>query len=460
MLINTVVKPHSFTVKSTVMKNTYLLLVALFMALSAWAQPLLPKNNLHGRMAQRPDRAGINPSAVKHNGNRTTSSGGSWYGYKAYMDTVVALGAVAATSVELIAPYLWNDTASKDAYTTGIFHNTMVSYGYIYNPVFPGFHTHLGLPVITAADAYTVDSLTLYGIYGINPAKTGVVDTLKVGYVFGTASFDGDDIEVDSEYCSYCKYDSAENIGMGTTFHEQILTISTGPSSNTNINWGDTLSNGVMYHPFGFDVPAAVPAGNLLGITVSFKSGDPSFAFGDIVYTAAGTYNYNMFRPLVAYYYDSVSSVVGPFADSSDMNCGQFKTLPSFENGWQYYYVPMWAWTSGGGTSMYQYPVMDMHAYPGLPLPLGTASTAIVMQAHAMPNPANNATAIVFRLDAPSNVNVTFMDATGQLVAAQQFDNVNSGSAVINTANFAPGIYFYSVTTNNRRMTGNVVVAH
>ncbi len=454
------------------MKKLSLLLIAGTMAMSAGAQGLLPSNTSITRVNQPHQPVGV--SAAKHNTHRTTAAGDRWYNYVGYMDTLITLGGP-INSTASSAPYLWNDTASQDAYTTGTFHNTMVSYAYIFDPAFSGFNDYFPTPHITAADAYTVDSIGLYGIYGINPAKTGVVDTLRVGYTWGSTSTSGDDIALyyftnptvlsqyglastDSLFFPDCIYDSARNSGGGTNYHEDIITISTNPSSNTNMNWYDTLSSGVHYHAFKLSTPANVPAGNVLAVTVSFKTGDPSFTFGSVVFTSTGTYDFNMFRPLIAFYSDlSGNPVFGPYS-KTDNNTGLYKTLPNYENGWGDVYVPQWAWTAGGGASSLQYPFMDIHTKGSS---LGTANVkSTITDVQAVPNPASNSTAVSFKLDAVSNVTITLTDVTGHVVASETMSNVSHGKVGISTANIPSGVYMYTVTSNGKRATGQVTIAH
>jgi len=471
------------------MKKLLLLLAAGSIALSAGAQALLPGNSSFGTVIQRHQPLPVEGSAMhnghgsaSHKGHRTTSATEGWFDYSLYMDTVVALGATSATATGTSAIYLWNDTTSQDAYSGGVTqHNNMVSYGMLFDPTFTGYHTYEDVPVITSTTPYWVDSVILFGFYGTNPAKLSVVDTLKVGYVTGSFHVTGDDIPryrftnptllanysvTDTAlFFGTFGYDSAANTGMsvGTvtpTYHEQIITISNNPSSNSNINHGDTLSNGLAYHQFRLNTTAAVPAGQLLGLSVSFKSGDASFVPDDVVFTSTGTYNYNMWRALIQFYSDGTNPVFYTY-DSSDKNTGEFKTLPDSENGWGGIYIPNYAWTvTGGGASSLQFPVMQFHVTTTPPSTTGVANTPNLSNVHAVPNPAANFTFITFKLDAVSNVNVSFIDAAGHIVSTQNFDNVASGKAFINTTDLASGVYFYTVSANGKNSTGRVVVAH
>jgi len=463
------------------MKKLSLLLIAGSMALTAGAQGLVAGGAQPGRVNQKHEVVKIQKSAeLRHNGHKTTSATGGWYDYVSYMDTLVTFGG-AINSTSRSAPYLWNDTSSQDAYSGGVTDfNTLVSYAYIFDPTFSGFHTYFDLPDFSTPHAYTVDSLVVYGIYGINPAKTSVVDTLKIGYTYGSVKTTGDDIlrsefdasfapgvltnyglaSTDTLWFPLCEYDSASNLGMGTTYHEQVFTISNSAASATNINWGDTLSNGVMFHQFALTTPASVPAGDVLAVTVSFKSGDASFAFGDVVYGSTGAYAYNMFRPLIAYYSDASGNPVFSPYSASDNNCGLYKTLPNYKNGWGDVYVPMYAWTSGSGASTLQYPVMDLHLQCATCVGSSIATVDNINEVKAVPNPASNSTAISFKLDQTSNVVITLTDVTGQVVSTQNMNNVANGRAFINTANLAAGVYIYTITANGKHASGRVVVAH
>ena len=449
--------------------------------MSAGAQSLLPGST--SRVNQTNEVAKISPLAgSKHITHRTTSASGGWYDYVTYMDTLITLGGP-INSTARSAPYLWNDSTSQDAYSGGVTaFNTLVSYAYIFDPTFSGFHTYFDLPNITSSKPYTVDSIGLYGIYGMKTGGGSIVDTLKVGYVYGSVLTTGDDIlrsEFDASFAAsllvdysvpaadtlwfpMCEYDSVTNTGMGTTYQEQIITISSAATSNSNINFGDSLAGtgGVYYHAFKLNTPAAVPAGQVLGVTVSFKSGDPTFAFGDVVFTSTSTYNYNMWRPLLAYYSDASNNPVFFPYNPADNNTGLYKSLPNYSNGWENVYVPMWAWNSGGGASTLQYPVMDLHVECPTCAGSSVANVGNIQSVQAVPNPAASSTSINFKLDQVANVTVSLTDVTGQVVATQKLENVSNGKAFISTANLPSGVYFYTVTANGKRSTGRVVVAH
>jgi hypothetical protein len=83
--------------------------------------------------------------------------------------------------------------------------------------------------------------------------------------------------------------------------------------------------------------------------------------------------------------------------------------------------------------------------------------------ADAYPNPANNMLTIPFTMNQTSNVSVVVTNAVGATLASQNLGKINAkqtGSAKINVASFANGVYFYTVDANGQRTTKRFVVAH
>lgn len=478
------------------MKKLLLLLASGSIALSGFAQqrsvfdaPSTPQDQ---RVISTKGFTGPKSTGSSYAAKTTASS--RWYSYFSYQDTALSFyGQVAGGSL----PYLWNDTMSFNAYSGGVWgYNTMVSYGSILSPFFTrpslgsvggpvnGFNDYSLYPgeqKITSTDGYSVDSLIVYGVYEMNPAKyaMGIVDTIKIrlvsgdggstddifgdGYTTGNTSRYG----VDTVRFMSMLYDSVRNITGGTTASAtQIYLIDTSM-------WGDTLSNGVMpivigvKNASGAATPFTVPAGNLVGASISFKSGDPTFPItGDTVNYGNGNWKYNMFRAWVwATSTVSGSTVTTNYAkyDPVDPNEGVFKSLPNYTNGWGNQYVPMWAWGVTGPSGL-QYPVMSYKlscAACGVVEPTGAVSDVKnINTAYAYPNPAEDVVNVPFTLNSASNVTVTLVNMVGQTVATKSLTNVNAGTVTFSTATLPSGLYTFSVNANGQRSTGRVVVAH
>ena len=260
-------------------------------------------------------------------------------------------------------------------------------------------------------------------------------------------------------------YDSVANKLGGVNANQTYFTISNGASSLTNANWYDTTASGEIYRRVKLPTPLTCAAGNLMGVTVTFKSGDASFVANDTVFTghAPGTYRYNMWRPWVWYETGSSASTTAVFATytANDHNVGLLKTLPNFSNGWGNRYVPEWAWSgSGGVASTYQQPWVDMHVKcPTCIVEVANVNEK-VNSVKAYPNPAEEELNISFSLISTGNVTVTLSNMLGQVVATQNMGNISYGKAVFNTAALPSGLYVYTVQNNGTRSTGRVVVAH
>jgi hypothetical protein len=83
-----------------------------------------------------------------------------------------------------------------------------------------------------------------------------------------------------------------------------------------------------------------------------------------------------------------------------------------------------------------------------------------LLTAKAYPNPANEMLNIPFTLVSATHVQVTLMNAVGQVVAKQTVSGVTNGKASFNTTQLNSGIYFYTVEAGGERKTGSVTVAH
>lgn len=181
---------------------------------------------------------------------------------------------------------------------------------------------------------------------------------------------------------------------------------------------------------------------------------------------------YNVWRPLITYYSDAGGTTAqwAPYLETAtpgpaDHNIGLWKSLPSFKNGWDTVYVPMWAWSSNGGVaSSLQYPFINWHiTCPTCNLIVSTTNvnnTAAISSINAVPNPANNQASIVFSLAQASDVSVSLTNVVGQIVATQEIANTSNGRATFNTTNLPSGVYVYTISANGEKATGRIVVAH
>ncbi len=407
-----------------------------------------------------------------------TTAAPRWYSYVDWFDTSeVDL----SSSIALSAPYLWRDTMGVFAYTatgggTEYNHNRSVSMGLAIDPTFSGFNDptyYDGRMQISATDAYSVDSILLFGRYGFKPTNT-YVDTVRVTFVYGDRSSGADIYEAftvnttvlaryglsasDTMYTYRMRYDTAGVTAAGTTrVVRDILLDNTGASPA----WADTLTNGTF--PILVGIPDVnVPAGNMIGATISFLSGSPTFTDHDTVFSSTIGYKHNMFRPYVAYRGTASTPNYATYSDDN-RNSGMFKTLPDTSLGWGGQFIPLWFWSStGGAASSLQYPYIDFHIKCAT-CPTITSSVndiSSIKSIETYPNPASNELFVPFALNNATNTTITLTNMLGQVVAYQQFNNISRGKATFKTSTLPDGIYTVTVLAAGQRQTARVAIAH
>lgn len=420
-----------------------------------------------------------------------TTADPRWYSYVNYFDVnETAL----SSSVDGALPYLWGNNDALMTYgdgAGGTSYDTVnfVSYGTVLDPsygaTYNGFNEYAYYPgetKITAADAYVIDSIQFSGAYVTDPAKVFHVDTLRVSVFYGTGAATSDIREgtqpvtaggVLENYLpagstlkyQFMLYNAATRAAAGSTVYttDLLLDNTTSPPS-----WmADTGANGLYIGTvLAGGSSMSIPAGNMVGVTVTFISGDPTFTPGDTVFFGSPrvpAVKYNMFRPLVIYR-GSGATVSFPTYSELDRNTGSFLGDPA-DGG----YSPNWFWSAGGGAATAQYPDIAVRvkdcATCGVvvedPGPGGSVkAVSNITKVDAYPNPSTSELHIPFLLSNSANVTVTLSNTLGQVVASQDMGKVANGQAVFNTNSLASGIYTYTVIADGQRTTGRVAVAH
>ena len=299
--------------------------------------------------------------------NATNSDGQigkRWYSYSEYVGNT-------GSSFNYGGLELWNDTTGVYGYmslgTAAYFSNNFTSAGLSFAPVLPAWNspTLYGSTIkVGPSDAYTIDSVAIFGTYLRNNLRTLPKDTLRLAFVYGNGagttnlplySLSGTSASygVDPLYYLQMMHDSLHNIagkntGVLTPPYVQSIVLS---STDTAINFGQA---------YALTTPFAVPAGNAASMSLTFKSGDASYTPFDTIVYASGDYKYGDFIALVQYYGGLGSPVYATY-DPADSNVGYFKEESVLDN-YGGKYAPTWAWTvSGGGPSELQYPVIEYH---------------------------------------------------------------------------------------------------
>ena len=456
------------------MKKLFLLLAGTAFVMSANAQERHSSIVFNGGMQQNQSVAAKSPINANIPGHtqttgaamKTTSTGGSrWYNYGSYLSNLYG-----STGVGLAAPYIWNDTTTKGAYSDGAGGTVydfvdFTSVGLSFDPYFPAWNdagTYAGAIGFTGTEAYTIDSVSFEGIYMrsyASPAKILVTDTIRLALVYGDGTGTSDfptyyftgmtaNYSIDTLRFISMIHDSLHNrAGTATVHTYDVLLHST-----------DTAGDYFKAIPTSF----SVPAGNFAGMSLTFISGDHTIPFGDTVYTGSTTgtgYKSGMFRPFVEFVGGSTPSF--PTYAITDQNVGFFKQEGA--PGWGGFYIPNWAWTTSSGTaaSDLQYPALGFHVSCATCHTLDVANVQNTLTGvKAFPNPSNESLNIAYNLANSANVTVVLANTLGQVVATQTINNATTGTATFNTAALPAGVYAYSVIANGQRLAGTVVVAH
>ena len=465
----------SLELKSIGMKKICLLLSVAMVSITATAQQrarniLFNDHSDNIVMAPQPGAVNVHPTFERGRTSRTTvTSSGRWYNYADYLTSNYTIG--------YSANYLWNDTTSVDAYSGGtgtqFLFNTIVSVGLVCDPFVAGWNDAASFPGmmnLTPADAYVIDSVFISGVYYRNNDKPTPVDTLTLAVIYGDGSMASDlhavarDTTGGREWI-YTQYgvDTLHYIRMPhDSINNHADTFDGGAApvvSKIYLTSADTSANYQAVVPVSINVPAG---GNLPALSLSFKSGDASFTFGDTVFQGSGSgslYKYGMFRPLVAF--EGTSAAVDfPVNSASDRNQGQFRYAGA--NCPHHIYTPQWFWTSSaGGAATLQYPYFAFHLSCPACTPLGVDNTSKnIKGVNVAPNPANNVLSINFGLVAAADVSVLLTNVMGQVVATENSTGTANGKISINTSAMPAGVYFYTLVANGERFTGRVVVSH
>ncbi len=463
------------------MKKSLLLLAAAAVAASANAQERA-FSNVHAPLPQ----SDVNYEAYKmfkqnraHAANTGLAGKGTaaprWYEYTDYFQKNED---ATSSSVNYSLPYLWGNNNVLMTFSSGPDTANLVSYGLVGDPAFSGFNNvdyYPGLMKITSTDAYAVDSIAFTGAYLVNPARA-VVDTLRVSFVYGNGATSADVYKTTANITSGSILENYGAVGgtmdMYRMHHNGARLTPTGSTMitkdiylnnlTTPPSWAADTVNGVYVGKVGLGTAGtgiSIPAGSMVGVSVSFISGDavPAYDTVFIGSPAVPPVKYNMFRAGVVHR-GSASAAAFPMYSSTDRNMGGFVDKTTTNS-----YVPQWYWSSGTAAASVQYPDISYRAICASCGVVGTVevgNVAKITNAVAYPNPANDMLYVPFTLNATGDVTVTLTNMVGQVVASQTISNVANGKASFNTANLANGVYSCTIAVGNERTTGRVSIVH
>jgi hypothetical protein len=362
-------------------------------------------------------------------------------------------------------PYMWY---APDMYAMydGLLKDTirLTSYGMVFQPYWFDFNNRssygVGTMLLEATDNYAIDSVIIYGVYRRNVLKTGIVDTLRIAYTYGLGigtnipDYFYPDIAprytVDTLISAVLHYDTARHI-------LQKPDISSGPAilyQNILLHAADTAISSFSIAP-----ALPIPAGNLFGVTVTFRSGDTYIPYSDTAFLSTAInpdnpYKYGMFRPGI--YKERPTGF--PIYVKHNYNSGQFVQLP--ESPTPVEYTPTWLWSANGAASNYQFPDIDFVVSCPTCLSLDVTNTPPLTIGDPYPNPSDQVITIPLTSNTAGELTITVTNALGQPMSIQQPNSPNNKNIHIVTRDWPSGIYFIAAHVNGYRTTSRFVVTH
>jgi hypothetical protein len=385
-------------------------------------------------------------------------------------------------------PYMWVDGTAMGIYTAanGVDQEAdtikLESLGSVLHPFWSGYNGSGDWPNGTAAmkstDAYTVDSIVFYGLYGRQ--NTGsYIDTLRISYTYGNGGTSNLPIYyysnmrtnygTDTVRSAFPWFNPIKNIMMKPRTSTSTAPVMTKDVLLTDLDTGFVTA--------GVAANFSVPAGNLVAAGITFISGDPSFTTGDTVFRGATLnpnepFKHGMFRPQV-FVERLVVSRTPNFATYTpgNYNVGVFAQYPSDDS----LYYPAWAWTTNNGTgaSTYQFPYVDWKITcdcKGIgDVDTGgndtSKSVAGFEQKAAIgmpfPNPAANSVVLPLQMKQAAAVKATLSNMMGQVIATQDLGKLAAGQTekiTFSTANLSNGVYMITIEADGNTITKRLAV--
>lgn len=362
-------------------------------------------------------------------------------------------------------PYMWYNPDIYAIYDGGIKDTIrLASYGMVFQPYWTDYNNNPfstpGIMIVEPTDNYTVDSIIVYGVYRRNALKPAVVDTLMISYTYGLGvgtnipDFFYPDIAprygVDTLISAVLHYDSLRHVIKRPN-----------PSSGPVIAFERILLHAAdtAFSAFSIAPAITIPAGNLFGVSVTFRSGETYIPYSDTAFVSMAInpfnpYKYGMFRPAI--YKERPSGF--PIYVKHNYNSGQFVQLPEYP-ATPVEYTPTWLWTANGGASNNQFPDIDFVVSCPTCKSLDVPGPPSLITGKPFPNPSDRMLTIPLIDNTINEVSIMVTNTLGQEIYRQQ-QKTNNKNVNIETAQWRSGVYFISVLANGHSTTSRVLIAH
>ena len=398
----------------------------------------------------------LNKDRFKTAGKKTR--GGSTF--LSYVDYVAAQEGISATALDATGflNYMFPDSNMRYGAPSTAFGINWKTIGQVLEPWADVIRDNTPTDgiYIGKTNAYTLDSIFIQSSY---IKATSAVDTVIVSVVHSGGAnlpeyyFAGQaaDFGVDTTRFLLQSY-NATNFNSGAyqtnaSGAPAAITIKYPLTNADSSTYTAPNSYGTKY--LGFAINMAVPAGERVSVSYTFKPGY-TFTAGDTI----GNKN----RLLFYSYEPNGDATFMPFYPTDrNMSATVYKDS---SNNWGGDYIPTLAWTVGYGTEIH-----DMVWKLTCP----TCSAIGVndvndngMSVNVTPNPATeNAKLTISLTEAAKNVSVTFTNAVGQQVKTINLGSVNANDAQkfnVKISDLTKGLYIYTVNADGKKYSNKLMV--
>ncbi|MFO7722698.1 MAG: T9SS type A sorting domain-containing protein [Bacteroidales bacterium] len=338
----------------------------------------------------------------------------------------------------------------------GTFQNSWLhAVGGVLDPYSVIFDPNLQTPKITPGTPYNIDSIFVLGWYTKN---VNAVDTLRFEIVHGTAKAAPNYYSI--VFSANQHQVSAPKLISSNTLYGPAATLS-GPTK-TVIKYPLTDNDSTMGDGKYIQIPLGItiPANEVVGLNVTFIPGY-NYSFGDSLFSYTGgaivNETMNAFRVGL---YGVADATATPLYFADDPLFGYNLS----------FYVPtdtryqLWAAPNPTFLNEIMYPTANWGMDIGYHLSVNTGVESqagnVLSLSQNQPNPFNDVTTIRYTLSEAAEVNFDLFDQTGKKVMNIKKGVESAGIYTIDVdaSNLQNGIYFYTMTAGNQKVSKKMVV--
>lgn len=326
-------------------------------------------------------------------------------------------------------------------------------------------------PIVTKNDAYSIDSIIILGSY---VKKTPDIDTLYVWLVWG----DTTNTSVWAKRANASTWVAPMSTWRTSVIGPKVTgAIGAGgnkvsaaaPSSNKVLikyalqeaTDSSTLNGYSKFITIPLPTPAAIPAGNIVSCFYTFVPGG-THVTGDCSYSftgAAVTQNVNGFAGIIWSQLNPTVTALSDYVDHQ-VDPSSWCMGATYDKG-QRHAVYSTAFQTSILGDLLTAPLIYYSVYGNSTVGVNELANNGFALSQNSPNPFTNQTTINYQLKkAASNVSLEVYDVRGLKMFNKTQMDVKQGSysVEINNANYASGIYFYSLTVDGNKVTKKMIV--